>query len=74
MKGDWWLPLMFSVIPAVGLAYALTLAKHRAEFPFPTGSVGPNTPLRAVKQSLMRCVIVDTGTLSRYNTALRVPT
>lgn len=28
VKGDWWLPLMFSVIPAVGLAYALTLAKQ----------------------------------------------
>ena len=29
VKGNWWLPLMFSVIPAVGLAYALVLAKHR---------------------------------------------
>ena len=25
VKGDWWLALTFSVIPAVGLAYALTL-------------------------------------------------
>ena len=29
LNGDWWLPLMFSVIPSMGLAYALTLAKHR---------------------------------------------
>ena len=33
VKGDWWLPLMFSVIPAVGLAYALTLARHRRNSP-----------------------------------------
>ena len=28
VKGDWWLPLMFSVVPAVGLAYALALGTH----------------------------------------------
>ena len=28
VKGDWWLPFTFSVIPAVGFAYALTLAKQ----------------------------------------------
>ena len=33
VKGDWWLPLMFSVIPAVGLAYALTLAQHKRNSP-----------------------------------------
>ena len=25
VKGDWWLPLIFSAIPAVGIVYALTL-------------------------------------------------
>ena len=24
VKGDWWLPLIFSVIPAIGIIYALT--------------------------------------------------
>ena len=24
LRGDWWLPLVFSAIPAIGLAYALT--------------------------------------------------
>ncbi len=38
VKGDWWLPLMFSVIPAVGLAYALTLGKHGWNFPSRTGA------------------------------------
>lgn len=33
VKGDWWLPLMFSVIPAIGLAYALTLAKQERNSP-----------------------------------------
>ena len=33
VKGDWWLPLMFSVIPAVGLAYALVLAKQGRNAP-----------------------------------------
>ena len=35
IKGDWWLPLTFSVVPAVGLAYALTL-----------GLRGRNTPTK----------------------------
>ena len=33
VKGDWLLPLLFSVIPAVGLAYALTLAKYKWNSP-----------------------------------------
>ena len=33
VKGDWGLPLTFSVIPAVGLAYALTLAKQGRNSP-----------------------------------------
>ena len=28
VKGDWWLPLVFTVVPAVGVVYALTLARH----------------------------------------------
>ena len=35
VTGDWWLPLIFSVVPAVGLAYALTL-----------GLRGQNTPTK----------------------------
>ena len=35
VKCDWWLPLIFSVVPAVGLAYALTL-----------GLRGRNTPTK----------------------------
>lgn len=39
IKGDWWLPLTFSVIPAVGLVYALTLAaKGRQGSPRHTGA------------------------------------
>ena len=38
VKGDWWLPLTFSVIPAVGLAYALTLGKHGWNSPSRTGA------------------------------------
>ena len=38
VKGDWWLPLMFSVIPAVGLAYALTLAKQGRTSPSQPGA------------------------------------
>ncbi len=33
VKGDWWLPLLFSVVPAVGLAYALTLGIHGRSSP-----------------------------------------
>ena len=33
VKGDWWLPLIFSVIPGVGLAYALTLGTHGRNSP-----------------------------------------
>lgn len=28
VTGDWWMPLIFSVIPVVGLAYVLTLARQ----------------------------------------------
>ena len=38
VKGDWWLPLTFSVIPAVGLAYALTLAKQGRNSPSQPGA------------------------------------
>ncbi|MDE2822893.1 MAG: hypothetical protein OXK79_05250 [Chloroflexota bacterium] len=38
VKGDWWLPLTFSVIPAVGLAYALTFAKHGRNSPSQLGA------------------------------------
>ena len=38
VKGDWWLPLMFSVIPAVGLAYALTIGRHGRNSPSRTGA------------------------------------
>ena len=31
IKGDWWLPLVFSVIPLIGLVYALLLLSRRAE-------------------------------------------
>ena len=27
VKGDWWLPLSFSVVPAIGIVYALTLLR-----------------------------------------------
>ena len=27
-RGDWWLPAVFSVIPAIGLAYCLVLARN----------------------------------------------
>ena len=37
VKGDWWLPLTFSVIPAVGLAYALTIGRHGWNSPSRTG-------------------------------------
>ena len=33
VKGDWWLPLLFSVVPAVGLAYVLTLGRHGRSSP-----------------------------------------
>ncbi len=29
-RGDWWFPVVFSVIPVIGLGYCLTLARHRA--------------------------------------------
>ena len=38
VKGDWWLPLIFSAIPAVGLAYALTLAKLGRNAPSQPGA------------------------------------
>ena len=31
VKGDWWLPVMFSVIPAIGVVYAMTLAAVRPQ-------------------------------------------
>ena len=34
IKGDWWLPLIFSVVPAVGIIYALTrIRTARTESP-----------------------------------------
>lgn len=30
IRGDWWLPLAFALIPAIGLAYMATLARNRA--------------------------------------------
>ncbi len=27
IRGDWWLPLMFSIIPAIGIVYALMLPR-----------------------------------------------
>ncbi len=38
VKGDWWLPLTFSVIPAVGVAYALTIGRHGRNSPSRTGA------------------------------------
>ncbi len=31
IRGDWWLPLVFSVVPLIGLAYTLTLLTRRAD-------------------------------------------
>ena len=33
VKGDWWLPLMFSLVPAIGVVYALTLAQQDRNSP-----------------------------------------
>ena len=33
VKGDWWLPLMFTVVPFVGVVYALTLARQDLNSP-----------------------------------------
>ena len=30
IRGDWWLPLIFSVVPLLGLVYAVTLLSRRA--------------------------------------------
>ena len=38
VKGDWWLPLMFTVVPVVGVVYALTLARHGWNSPSRTGA------------------------------------
>lgn len=29
IRGDWWLPLAFALIPAIGLAYLATLGRNR---------------------------------------------
>ena len=29
MKGDWWLPLLLMVVPAIGVVYALALTRLR---------------------------------------------
>ena len=29
-KGDWWLPMVFSVVPAIGIAYAVATARRRS--------------------------------------------
>ena len=34
VKGDWWLPLSFSVVPAVGIVYALTTMLRASRPPF----------------------------------------
>ncbi len=31
VKGDWWLPVMFSVVPAIGVVYAMVLAAARPQ-------------------------------------------
>ena len=31
VKGDWWLPVMFSVVPAIGIVYAMALAAVRPQ-------------------------------------------
>ncbi len=31
VKGDWWLPVMFSVVPAIGVVYAMALAAARPQ-------------------------------------------
>ena len=31
VKGDWWLPVMFAVIPSLGVVYALTLARTASQ-------------------------------------------
>ena len=38
VKGDWWLPLIFSVVPAVGLAYALTIGLRGRNTPSKMGA------------------------------------
>ena len=38
VKGDWWLPLVFTVVPVVGVVYALTLARHGWNSPSRTGA------------------------------------
>ena len=39
-RGDWWLPLAFAAIPAVGVAYTLTLLnRHRHPTPPPVPAV-----------------------------------
>ena len=31
VKGDWWLPVTFSVVPAIGVVYAMALAAARPQ-------------------------------------------
>ncbi len=31
VNGDWWLPVMFSVVPAIGVLYAMALAAARPQ-------------------------------------------
>ena len=38
VKGDWWLPVMFAVVPAVGVVYAMALAVVRPQ----AGAGGPS--------------------------------
>ena len=38
VKGDWWLPVMFAVVPAVGVVYAMALAAVRPQ----AGAGGPS--------------------------------
>ena len=30
VEGDWWLPMIFSIVPAIGIAYALRLRSDRS--------------------------------------------
>ncbi len=31
LRGDWWLPAIFAVIPAIGIVYALTVARMQPQ-------------------------------------------
>ncbi len=31
LRGDWWLPTIFAVIPAIGIVYALTVSRMQSQ-------------------------------------------